>query len=71
MHPNRPDIVVNHYNTTAEHLIRSAEQSLLNLHTDYLDLYLVHRPRYAHAPQRDCRSVLSIAQAVARCVTLG
>lgn len=44
MHPNRPDIVVNHYNTTAEHLIRSAEQSLLNLHTDYLDLYLVHRP---------------------------
>lgn len=41
---NRPDHLVQHYNTTREHIIRSAEQSLKHLHTDYLDLLLIHRP---------------------------
>lgn len=41
---NRPGTYVHHYNTSYNHIIKSAEQSLWNLHTDYLDLLLIHRP---------------------------
>ncbi|MEB6377421.1 aldo/keto reductase family oxidoreductase [Leclercia adecarboxylata] len=33
-----------HYITDRDHIIRSAEQSLTNMATDYLDLLLIHRP---------------------------
>ncbi|MDZ4287469.1 MAG: aldo/keto reductase [Prosthecobacter sp.] len=39
-----PDRKVAHYNATAARLIKSAEKSLRFLGTDYLDLFLVHRP---------------------------
>ncbi|WP_175418166.1 aldo/keto reductase [Marinitoga sp. 1138] len=39
-----PDRRVKHYNTSKEHIIESVEKSLKNLHTDYLDLLLIHRP---------------------------
>ncbi|QYK04768.1 aldo/keto reductase [Shewanella zhangzhouensis] len=39
-----PDRYVNHYDTGRDHIISSAEQSLRNLGTDYLDLLLIHRP---------------------------
>lgn len=42
--PNRPDHTINHYNTSKEHIIRSAERSLKNFNTDYLDVLLIHRP---------------------------
>ncbi|MCB9235665.1 MAG: aldo/keto reductase [Bacteroidia bacterium] len=42
--PNRPTHTIKSYNTTAEHIIWSVEQSLLNLKTDHLDLLLIHRP---------------------------
>ncbi|MBX9808357.1 MAG: aldo/keto reductase [Flavobacteriaceae bacterium] len=35
---------IHHYNYSKEHIIWSAEQSLKNLKTDYLDLFLLHRP---------------------------
>jgi predicted oxidoreductase len=41
---NRPQTIVKHYNTSREHIIASAERSLQNLQTDYLDLLLIHRP---------------------------
>lgn len=41
---NRPDTYIKHYNTSYEHIIRSVENSLEKLHTDYLDLLLIHRP---------------------------
>jgi len=34
----------NYYNTTFKHIIHSAEKSLKNFNTDYLDLLLIHRP---------------------------
>ncbi|MFY8275322.1 aldo/keto reductase [Pseudoalteromonas sp. SSDWG2] len=37
---------VNHYNSTREHIINSAQQSLKNFHTDRLDCLLIHRPDY-------------------------
>lgn len=40
----RPEHHVKHYDTSRRHIINSVEQSLKNLHTDYLDLLLLHRP---------------------------
>jgi predicted oxidoreductase len=39
-----PKHVVQHYDTSKEHIIKSAEQSLVNLNTDYIDVLLIHRP---------------------------
>lgn len=43
-HKRRPANRLKSYDTTAEYLKASAEQSLKNLRTDYLDLFLIHRP---------------------------
>ncbi|MDP7980946.1 aldo/keto reductase [Bacillus sp. WLY-B-L8] len=42
--PKFPERYVAHYNTSTEHIIKSAEQSLKNLNTDYIDVLLIHRP---------------------------
>ncbi|MCG2587894.1 aldo/keto reductase [Rhodohalobacter sulfatireducens] len=41
---SRPEHKLQHYNTTAEHIRKSVENSLKELNTDYLDLILIHRP---------------------------
>jgi predicted oxidoreductase len=38
------DTKIKHYNYSKAHIIGSAEQSLKNLKTDYLDVLLLHRP---------------------------
>lgn len=40
----RPDHTIQHYDTSASHIIASAEHSLRQLGTDHLDLLLIHRP---------------------------
>ncbi|SHI32878.1 aldo/keto reductase [Aquimarina spongiae] len=42
--PNRPDYRIKSYNTTADYIKQSVENSLVNLSTDYIDLLLIHRP---------------------------
>ena len=42
--PNRPDHTGKAYDTSEAHIIKSAERSLQNLRTDYVDLLLIHRP---------------------------
>ena len=42
--PARPEHGIQHYDTSASHIIASAENSLRALHTDHLDLLLIHRP---------------------------
>lgn len=42
--PNRPGHQIKHYNTSKIHIIESAERSLKNLQTDFIDLLLIHRP---------------------------
>ncbi|MFJ7932380.1 aldo/keto reductase family oxidoreductase [Peribacillus sp. NPDC096448] len=41
---NRPSNKSHHYDTSKSHVIKSVEQSLMNLKTDYIDLLLIHRP---------------------------
>lgn len=41
---NRPDHSIKSYNTSREHIISSAERSLKNFGTEYLDVLLIHRP---------------------------
>lgn len=40
----RPELTVKHYQYDADYIIWSAERSLNMLQTDYLDLFLLHRP---------------------------
>lgn len=44
MSPKHPGHTIQHYDTDAAHIIASAEESLRRLHTDHLDLLLIHRP---------------------------
>jgi predicted oxidoreductase len=41
---NRPQHQIKSYNTSKKHIISSVEKSLKNFHTDYLDVFLIHRP---------------------------
>lgn len=40
----KPEHQVKHYDTSPEHLKASVETSLRHLNTDYIDLFLIHRP---------------------------
>jgi predicted oxidoreductase len=40
----RPTHTIQHYDTSAAHIVASVENSLKELRTDYLDLLLIHRP---------------------------
>lgn len=42
--PHRPSTRVKHYDTSFQHIIGSAENSLKMLSTDHIDLLLIHRP---------------------------
>lgn len=42
--PNRPDNAIKSYNASKDYILQSVERSLKNLHTDYIDLLLIHRP---------------------------
>lgn len=40
----RPDHKIKYYDTSEDHIIKSVENSLKNIKTDYIDLLLIHRP---------------------------
>lgn len=42
-HPNRPDIRVRHYNSSAKHVTESVHNSLRKLRTDYIDIFLLNQ----------------------------
>ncbi len=41
---NRPETKIKHYDTSKQHIIKSVENSLKCLQTDYIDVLLIHRP---------------------------
>jgi predicted oxidoreductase len=42
-HPSRPDIRVKYYDTSKEHILKSIENSLRKLRTDYIDIFLLNQ----------------------------
>jgi len=56
---NSRETAVKHYNYSKEYIIWSAEQSLKKLRTDYLDLFLLHRPSPLMHPE-------TIAEAISK-----
>ncbi|WP_068244646.1 aldo/keto reductase [Hydrotalea flava] len=50
------------YNTTARHIIQSAEQSLLHFGTDYIDVLLIHRPDPLMHPLEIAEAVHTLQQ---------
>lgn len=40
-HPNRPEVRVKYYDTSAAHILKSVDNSLKNLRTDYIDIFLL------------------------------
>ena len=42
-HPARPDYRVKHYDTSREHITNSLENSLRNLRTEYIDVFLLNQ----------------------------
>ena len=42
-HPARPEYRVKHYDTSREHITNSLENSLRNLRTDYIDVFLLNQ----------------------------
>ncbi|WP_411028957.1 aldo/keto reductase family oxidoreductase [Spongiimicrobium sp. 3-5] len=50
MAPQRPDHKLKSYDLSKGHILDSVENSLKNLHTDYIDLLLLHRPDYLLNP---------------------
>jgi predicted oxidoreductase len=42
--PGLPDVRIKHYNTSKEHILKSVDNSLRKLKTDYLDIFLLNHP---------------------------
>jgi predicted oxidoreductase len=42
-HSSRPDVKVKHYDTSKDHVIKSLENSLRKLRTDYIDIFLLNQ----------------------------
>ncbi|MEZ4801368.1 MAG: aldo/keto reductase [Gelidibacter sp.] len=51
---------VKHYNYSKEYIIWSAEESLKHLKTDYLDLFLLHRPSPLMRPDEIAEAILRL-----------
>ncbi|MFY7666151.1 aldo/keto reductase [Flavobacterium sp.] len=55
-------VKIKHYDYSFEHIIASAEQSLANLQTDYLDVFLLHRPSPLLQPEEVAKAVTRLLE---------
>jgi len=53
---------IKHYDLSKEYIIWSAEQSLRNLQTDYLDTFLIHRPSPLMHPEEIAAAATSLLE---------
>lgn len=60
---NRPENRIHHYDTSQAHIISSVENSLRMLHTDRIDLLLIHRPDLLMDPDEVARAFAELKQA--------
>ena len=57
---NRPEHRIKSYDLTKDHIKQSVENSLLALHTDYIDTLLLHRPDYLLNPHEIAASFTAL-----------
>lgn len=57
---NRPSHQIKSYDATKKHIIASAEASLKNLQTDYIDVLLIHRPDFMMNPHEIAEAFLTL-----------
>ena len=55
-----PGQKINHYDTSYEHIMRSAEASLVNLNTEHIDLLLIHRPDPLMNPEETAKAFFQL-----------
>lgn len=60
---NRPQHTIKSYNTSKDHIISSVEKSLKNFNTDYLDIFLLHRPDPLLNPSEVAEAISSLKKA--------
>ncbi len=60
---NRPEHRLKSYDATKAHILASAERSLQELNTDYLDLLLLHRPDFLLDPYEVAEAFQSLQEA--------
>jgi len=60
---NRPEHRINYYDSSKAHILSSVDQSLKALETDYLDLFLIHRPDYLLNPTEVAEALDQLQQA--------
>lgn len=58
----RPDHKIKHYDTSKDHIISSAERSLINLATDRIDVLLIHRPDPLLDPAEVAEAFMNLQQ---------
>jgi predicted oxidoreductase len=61
--PGRDGVVTGHYDLGAAHILRSVDGSLARLHTDRLDLLLLHRPDPLMEPDEVARAFRNLKEA--------
>lgn len=61
--PNRPLHGIKSYDTSSAHIVASVESSLENLHTDYIDTLLIHRPDVLMDPEEIAATISTLKEA--------
>ena len=61
--PNRPNHKIASYDSSHSHILQSVDTSLQNLHTDYIDLLLIHRPSPLMNPAEIAETFRQLRQA--------
>ena len=59
---NRPEHKIKSYDTSRKYIIQSAERSLKNLNTDYVDVFLIHRPDPLMNPEEIAEAFTTLKQ---------
>ncbi|MCR9252991.1 MAG: aldo/keto reductase [bacterium] len=60
--PNKPENTIKSYDSSPEHIVKSVNQSLKSLGTDYIDLLLIHRPDYLMNPEEIAKTFDQLKQ---------
>ena len=65
---NKSEHKIKSYNTSKKYIIQFAEKSLKNLHSDYVDVFLIHRPDSLMNPEEIAEAFSTLKQQEKYCI---